>query len=150
MKAIYRITSLLLLSTCTKVMAVENYPDSHNHRLTKTHNHEAHVKSGSRRNFQTYSCDLISYSNQCREYDILTSSRATVQELKDGCESMTGQFRQRLCPTKSMMASCEDIVRNYHKPDVIYNNLYYTGKPSFWTQEVIERVCGDLGGELAE
>jgi hypothetical protein len=125
------------------VTAVENYPNSHEHD-----NVREQVDHHMITNIQTYSCDLKVYSNQCREYIILVSAIDTFQELKEGCESMRGSFKQATCPKEEILTSCADIVRNYHKPDVIYDNYYYLGKPSDWSKEVITRVCGDLGGEL--
>lgn len=136
----------LLLAVCsTELVAVENYPDSHNHEHNGMKEHADHKRAG---NIKTYSCDLKAYSNQCREYRILASAVDTFQELKEGCESMSGRFKQTTCPAEEILTACTDIVRNYHKPDVIYDNYYYQGKPSAWTKEIITRVCGDLGGEL--
>jgi hypothetical protein len=149
MRNIYRLFYLTLIVSCTQVTAVENYPDSHSHN--HKHKHEdikEHTSNDAVSNIKIYSCDLRSYSNQCREYSILASAKDTFNELKSGCESMKGSFNQSTCPVDNIIASCTDIVRNYHKPDVIYDNFYYQGKPSSWTKDVIVRVCGDLGGEL--
>jgi hypothetical protein len=137
------ITLMLFLGT-SFLMAVENYPDSHGHSHDQL---RGQVGDEEQDGIQTYSCNLITYSNQCREYTILEEAKATFSELKDGCESMSGTFKNKVCPTENTMASCTDIVRNYHKPDVIYDNNYYLGLPSQWTKEIITRVCGDLGGE---
>lgn len=97
---------------------------------------------------QTYSCNLIKLFSQCREYEVLATAKETLAELSEGCESMGGRFLKKACPADKALASCVDIVRNYHRPDVIYNNFYYTGEPSSWTLSGVARVCEDLGGEL--
>jgi len=96
----------------------------------------------------TYSCNLIKASNQCREYEVLQSAKDTLNELREGCESMGAEFKQSNCPSRREVASCNGIIRNYHRLDVIYTNRYYRGAPSLWDRETVERVCGDLGGEI--
>jgi len=125
--------------------AVENYPHHHHH----SHDHARHNHFQQGGPMKTYSCDLIDYSNQCRQYEILESANDKVEELTDGCSSMGGSFTAEQCPhDKELLAECVDIVRNYHKPDVIYSNFYYAGSPSNWDKGTLDRVCGDLGGEF--
>jgi len=136
---------LLITLSPSYVTAVENYPDSHGHSHDLSRDHaDHHPGEGT----ETYSCNLISYTNQCREYSVLEGAEDTFLDLKEGCESMSGAFKKTVCATEGLTATCTDIVRNYHKPDVIYDNYYYQGKPSNWSNNVIERVCGDLGGEF--
>lgn len=98
---------------------------------------------------QTYSCDLRQTHSQCRRYSLLEGATETLAELKEGCESMGGAFQPVTCPDIGVSGICVDIVRNYHKPDVIYDNVYYQGQPSSpWTQNTMEEVCKNLGGEL--
>jgi hypothetical protein len=147
MKKIYSLIFLLALFCSVNVMSIENYPADHvhDHQQVKDKNYnQSHLKY----NIKTYSCDLRSYSNQCREYSILEGAKDTFEELDEGCESMSGTFKQTICPSDEILTTCMDIVRNYHKPDVIYDNYYYQGNPSAWTKKTVMRVCGDLGGEL--
>lgn len=141
--------SLCLLSA--QLLAAQNLSDkSEKPEETKPSSNKRFInfQISSPHKSNTYSCNLVSYSNQCREYEILASAKDTLDELTDGCESMGGKFQKVDCPDENYLASCVDIVRNYHRPDVIYNNLYYSGKPTQWNLESVERVCGDLGGEI--
>lgn len=125
-------------------MAIENFPESHEH-----HHHEI-VKSSSHQ-AERYACDLVSQTGQCREYEILDGAKTTLAEIKDGCESMKGLFTNSRCPEQNVLSVCSDIIRNYHQPDVIYSNYYFSGELTNWTIDSTRRVCSDLGGEfLAE
>jgi hypothetical protein len=144
--------SLTLLGLCLiliktpLLMAVENFPDSHKHQ------HHQIVEKGQQQdnNSGLYTCDLLAYSNQCREYEILYGAKKTLFEIKDGCESMNGVFSNHVCSDQNVLSACRDIIRNYHQPDLIYSNYYYVGSPSnsHWSLESTKRVCSDLGGEF--
>ena len=45
--------------------------------------------------------------------------------MKEGCVSMGGDFSNKKCAHEGRIASCNNIVRNYHSPDVIYSTTYY-------------------------
>lgn len=94
-----------------------------------------------------HSCNLKAMNGQCRQYSLLESSQDTLADLRDGCESMGGKLVPSACPDADLVGSCVDIVRNYHKPDVIYDNFYYEGDASQWTRSSMQEVCGNLGGE---
>jgi len=66
--------------------------------------------------------------------------------LKESCGSMGGNFEQLHCPSSKYISVCSEIIRNLHKPDVIYNTFYYGGNQSLWDIESTQRVCGNLGG----
>jgi len=116
---------------------------------TDDSHHQDHEKFlPSRENTKTYTCDVSLMSNQCRRYEILSGSDDTLNELIESCESMGGKFELSVCPAVNEIARCIDIVRNYHRPDVIYDNIYYSGASSIWDEPTVARVCIDLGGEL--
>lgn len=124
---------LALIINASWVVAVENMQSSFDH-----------VSNAS----DVYACNIIHYSNQCREYEILDGAKTTLEDIKSGCESMKGSFLNNVCPTENLLAVCSDIIRNYHQPDMIYSNHYYLSKTSIWTIDLVEDVCGDLGGEF--
>lgn len=107
---------------------------------------------------QTYSCDLRQTHSLCRRYSLLEGATETLAELKEGCESMGGRFEPVACPASDQAGACVDIVRNYHKPDVIYDNVYYNGTGQLdampqqehppWTPDTMAEICENLGGEL--
>lgn len=134
----------LILAKAPLVMAAENFPDSHNHQhhgiVGKKHQND-HVSD-------VYACDLFTHSNQCREYEILDGAKTSLSEIKEGCESMGGVFSNKVCSVQNVLSACKDIIRNYHQPDVIYSNYYYSDSLSKWTLESTRRVCSDLGGEF--
>ncbi|MFT6905346.1 MAG: hypothetical protein ACJAS1_002001 [Oleiphilaceae bacterium] len=134
----------LVLVKTPQLMAVDNFPDSRNHQ------HHDIVGKGQQQNNRSgiYTCDLLTHSNQCREYEVLEGAKTTLSDIKDGCESMSGSFSKHACSGQKVLSSCKDIIRNYHQPDVIYSNYYYIGSPSNWTFESTKRVCSDLGGEF--
>lgn len=126
-------------------MAIENYPASHNARLPDFSGKKMKaIKNSS----GVYACNLRNQSQQCREYEILVGAKTTLLDIKEGCESMGGDFSEARCPTDNMLGECSDIIRNYHQPDVIYLNRYYKTPTQIWTTDSITRVCGDLGGEF--
>ena len=109
------------------------------------------ARPGPRSDLETYSCDLREYSGLCRQYSIAAGADETISALKEGCESMPdGRFQEVECSTSALSSRCIDIVRDYHKPDVIYDNYYYSNTKGDWTREKTQRVCGDLGGEFVE
>ncbi len=109
-------TAILLLNAATLTAAEI---DDHSH---------GHMPSPESGNTGSYSCNLREYLNQCRQYSIANDAEETVRELKEGCESMPdGKFQATICSTSGLSSRCVDIVRNYHKPDVIYDNYYYSG-----------------------
>lgn len=135
---------LLFLINSSLVMAIENFPDSHN----QDHHGTVELLENRDNSFEVYACNIIGYSSQCREYEILDGAKTTLAEIKTGCESMKGEFSNKACPKDKVLALCTDIIRNYHQPDVIYANHYYQGKTSIWSIPLIKEVCGDLGGEV--
>lgn len=127
-----------------KIMAIENFPDSHD-------DHHHHVVGNSYKENsanQRFSCDLRVYIGQCRDYEILDNAQTTLAEIKEGCESMSGLFSEQTCVETKRLSVCSDIIRNYHQPDVIYTNTYYEDQKSNWTVASTQRICGDLGGEF--
>jgi hypothetical protein len=134
----------LFLARTPPLMAVETFPDSHNNQ-----HHEIVGKGQQQDNSSAvYTCDLLVYSNQCREYEVLEGANMTLSKIKDGCESMSGVFSKKACSDQEVLSTCRDIIRNYHQPDVIYSNYYYVGSSSNWNLESTKRVCSDLGGEF--
>jgi hypothetical protein len=100
-------------------------------------------------NTREYACNLIRFAGICRQYEIAVNAKDTVQDLKKGCESMqNAKFSEGSCPTKGLTSKCVAIVRNYRRPDVIYDNYYYGERHKRWTTEEAKRVCGDLEGEF--
>ncbi len=95
----------------------------------------------------TYACDMRSTSAQCRTLSVLKTSVQTIADLEDGCTSMGGTFAPGTCPDTGLLARCNDIVRNDHKPDVIYDNHYYAGAQA---PGDIARICQNLGGHFAD
>jgi hypothetical protein len=93
---------------------------------------------------ETYSCNLIATSKLCREYKINPKMQHKVKELQEGCESMGGAFKQDQCPEGKRVGACKDIVRNYHRHDLIYDSYYYRGAPNNWTADEVARVCDNL------
>lgn len=101
-------------------------------------------------NTSLYTCNLITVSGQCREYQVLSGAKDRFFDLKDGCESMGGVFGQAECPTAKAIAKCADIVRNYNQPDVIYNNYYYRVEGLQLNGAFLSQVCAELGGDLSK
>ncbi|MFT5717815.1 MAG: hypothetical protein ACI9T7_002013 [Oleiphilaceae bacterium] len=95
---------------------------------------------------KTYSCKLLQHAFQCREYKIIPTAKHILNDLKESCGSMGGNFEQLHCPSSKYISVCSEIIRNLHKPDVIYNTFYYGGNQSLWDIESTQRVCGNLGG----
>jgi hypothetical protein len=95
---------------------------------------------------KTYSCRLLQHSYQCREYEIIPTAKHILNDLIESCGSMGGNFEQSHCPSTKHISVCSEIIRNLHKPDVIYNSFYYGGNQSHWDIESTQRVCGNLGG----
>lgn len=93
----------------------------------------------------TYACDLRTASAQCRTLSVLKKSVQTIADLDDGCTSMGGTFAPGACPDTQLLARCNDIVRNDHKPDVIYDNHYYADVEA---PGDIARICQNLGGHF--
>lgn len=125
-----------------------NAKDEHNHHHGHDHSRKPHV-APPMGNTQEYSCNLIRFAGICRQYEIAVTATDTARELKEGCESMqNAKFTQSSCPEKGLTSKCVAIVRNYHKPDVIYDNYYYGIRHSRWTEAEAKRVCGDLEGEF--
>lgn len=95
-----------------------------------------------------YSCDLIAFSNQCREYPISKELAFKLEELKQSCESMpNGLFKKETCSPEKRIGRCLTIVSNYHDPkSIIYDNHYYLNKNSRWNTTEIKRVCDDMDG----
>jgi len=143
-RAYVPIFSTLLLSSLLLSTSVQASEKHHPHFVDKP------LQATSQdRGTQVHSCMLRQHSSLCREYVILDGAVETISELKEGCESMpAGKFESQSCTTSGLSGRCMDIVRNYHKPDVIYDNYYYSSRKNNWTQEKIQRVCSDLGGEL--
>lgn len=101
----------------------------------------------------TLSCDLRAQLKQCRQYSVLASATETRAEMEAGCTSMGGQFSYETCPDENRIGACVNVVRNYHRPDVIYDNLYY--QPQKATKEgrkleELEQTCADLGGSFLQ
>ncbi len=145
----FRTFVVIVLSAATlSTYAAQNDAASKVPSSTSSSKRAINFQISSPHSSQTYSCKLMTYSSQCREYEILASATDTLAELSEGCKSMGGAFHKAQCPSKDYLASCVDIVRNYHRPDVIYNNYYYSIKPLSWKLPDVERVCTDLGGEL--
>ena len=141
MHGLHSIIFISCLLFSASLMASETNHDKHQHFSA-----EGNAQEGGT---QVFSCMLRQHSSLCREYVILDGAVETVSELKEGCESMpAGKFEAQSCSTSGLSGRCMDIVRNYHKPDVIYDNYYYSNRKNNWTKEMVQRVCGDLGGEL--
>ena len=140
------INCVLMLWAAAVQAAEDNPHDHHNHN----HDHDhARVVKKPMGNTQEYSCNLVRFAGICRQYQIAVNATETLAELKEGCESMEDAgFEQAACPARGQTAKCMDIVRNYHKPDVIYNNYYYGTLHSRWNEAEVRRVCGDLEGEF--
>lgn len=98
----------------------------------------------------TYACDMQSTSAQCRTLSVLKTSVQTIVDLEEGCTSMGGTFAPGTCPDTSLLARCNDIVRNDHKPDVIYDNHYYVSADTTSTPSDIARICQNLGGHFSD
>jgi hypothetical protein len=99
----------------------------------------------------TLSCDLRNTLQQCREYRLLANASESLAEMKEGCQSMGGKFSNEICPDSDIVGACNNLVRNYHQPDVIYNNVYYQSNKkseTVWIPDSIKQVCSDLGGVL--
>lgn len=97
------------------------------------------------------SCDLKRVSSQCRDYRLLATSEATREEMQEGCVSMGGYFHDQQCSPSGALASCRNIVRNYHRPDVIYSTLYYPpSQPNALAPELsqLKQTCQNLGGSF--
>ena len=99
------------------------------------------------------SCDLRVQLEQCREYSVLASASETLAEMQAGCTSMGGKFSNVKCPDENSIGACVNVVRNYHRPDVIYDNLYYqsqsqTGAKEPRKLEELKQICADLGGSF--
>ena len=95
----------------------------------------------------TYVCDLRTASAQCRTLSVLKQSVQTIADLEEGCTSMGGTFALGACPDTGLLARCNDIVRNDHKPDVIYDNHYYADAQA---PSDIARICQNLGGHFVD
>lgn len=95
-----------------------------------------------------YSCNLQSFSQQCREYPIPKDVEFKIPLLTEGCQSMPGgKFQLGECPGDNVAGRCNKILRNNHdSKSLIYDNVYYKNAASPWTWEEIERVCADLEG----
>ena len=130
-------------SIAVESMAIENFPDSHAHDHALVGSVETSTNMS-----EVYACNLIKNIHQCRDYEILDGATSTLTEIKNGCESMQGSFSPQACTKANLLASCRDIIRNYHQPDVIYTNHYYQGASSIWTDALVQEVCQELGGEL--
>jgi hypothetical protein len=80
---------------------------------------------GAGTNLLSPSCDMKNVNQQCRDYALLEMSKSTLEEMKEGCLSMGGSFSNTKCSDVAKIASCQNILRNYHAPDVIYSTTYY-------------------------
>jgi len=99
MRSAEKVCGFLVLILCLPVY-VHASPHTHHkgshqheHRLS-TANHDHHSRDYLiKKNpplHGNYVCNLVSYSNQCREFEILEGAKTTIEDLKGGCESMGG------------------------------------------------------------
>jgi len=107
MRSAEKVCGFLVLILCLPVY-VHASPHTHHkgshqheHRLS-TANHDHHSRDYLiKKNpplHGNYVCNLVSYSNQCREFEILEGAKTTIEDLKGGCESMGGGFSSNICP----------------------------------------------------
>ncbi|MFT7371340.1 MAG: hypothetical protein ACI9T9_000015 [Oleiphilaceae bacterium] len=104
-------------------------------------------------NLLSVSCDMKKANRQCRNYALLESSKSKLEEMKEGCLSMGGSVSSEKCTEDDKVASCHNIVRNYHAPDVIYSTVYYqpvmpNGLKIKNDLHEIKLTCQNLGGKL--
>ena len=131
----------------TSAMAAADKDEHKHHHHDHDHSHKPQVAKPMG-NTKEYACNLIRFAGICRQYEIAVGATDTVKELKEGCESMEdASFTQAACPKRGLTSKCVAIVRNYHKPDVIYDNYYYGERNPRWKEAEAKRVCGDLEGE---
>ena len=98
----------------------------------------------------TYSCNLASHSNICRQYAIPLNRHDQIAELSEACETIPeAKFRKAPCDTTHLAGRCVKIVRDHHNPDIVYDNYYYQSESSPWNASEVERVCTDLEGQTA-
>lgn len=112
------------------------------------HEHEHHHAPAATVIDNSYSCDLRSAFAQCRHYSVLRDASASLANVEESCQSLQGVFQRAPCPKERRAAICSNIVRNLHQPDILYDNHYYAGYDTQWSQDDLVRVCGDLGGDL--
>ena len=95
------------------------------------------------------SCVMKTLNNQCRDYLLLETSNVKLNEMEEGCRSMGGHFSQDKCSDADAISRCNNIVRNYHSPDVIYSTLHYKPDNSPLPDSYIadqKFSCDTLGG----
>lgn len=142
------VIAVCLLFNASMLVSAEDQQDNHDPEHHHKHGN-AEVEHRPGENVRVYSCNLISYSNQCREYVIADEEIEKTRPLKGGCESMGGTFQQADCPVQSRLSRCANNMYNEHDPDtVIYSNHYYPGEIGDWTDENVQRVCDGLGGRF--
>jgi hypothetical protein len=102
------------------------------------------------RDGEIYSCQLMSFSHQCREYPMLKAEPDKLAALKASCESLpNAQLVKAHCPQANQLAQCQNIVRNHHDPKtLVYNNIYYSGPNSPWNTQDVQRICADMEGRM--
>jgi hypothetical protein len=140
-------TAVITLLLCTNVSGTEN-KSGEKHLNEETRSRPViNFQNSAPHKSKTYSCNLLQNFYQCREYGIIPTAKIILNDIQESCESMGGEFRQTHCPTLSQISVCSEVIRNLHKPDVIYNNIYYSGNQSHWDIETTQRVCDNLGGK---
>ncbi len=130
-------TQLMLLALLLTVSLSTSAAESH-----------SHVKPVQAfKEISPYSCSLIQYSAICRNYQLAPDDKLTLNELKEGCESMPeAKFSTGPCPSDRSVSQCVDIIRDHHNPGVVYGNVYYSTDKKSWSPQEVERVCRDLEG----
>ncbi|MGR6872282.1 hypothetical protein ACU6U9_08245 [Pseudomonas sp. HK3] len=155
-------TSLSLLISLFAVTVMGSNIDSKfdvlNDDLTGDHEqHEAEEKRtlelriASLKNAKRFSCQLNTHYSQCREYPINASLNHKLNDLKEGCESLTeAQFKSEACPSEYRIARCKNIQLDYHDPQsLIYDNHYYSNGQQAWSESRVTKTCLDLEGQFA-
>lgn len=94
-----------------------------------------------------YSCDLRKQFSQCRQYAVYPGNAAArVTELTDACHSLGGTLLLTPCPDVQVLAQCHEVK---FRRDVVYDAVYYKGKPARWTVKKLQDVCQNLPGQFA-
>lgn len=97
-----------------------------------------------------YACDLRAVFNQCRQYTLEEGAAENIARLAQGCASMGGSFGKQTCSASGVSGICRDIVPDYRKPDVVYDNYYYKDASRRWSTSVIQHACTTLEGEYSK
>lgn len=97
-----------------------------------------------------YACDLRGGFSQCRQYTFELGASENIARMEAGCTSMGGVFGELRCPIRRVSGVCRDIVLDYRKPDIAYDNYYYQDASGRWTPSAIQRTCTALEGEYSK